>query len=57
MADLTGKVALVTGAGSGMGRAQAVALAAAGARVVVNDLPGGAAEVAAPWPRSAPRSP
>lgn len=47
MTDLTGKVALVTGAGSGMGRAQAVALAAAGAKVLVNDLPGGSAEAVA----------
>jgi len=40
--DLTldGKTAIVTGAGSGLGRAEALALAAAGARVVLNDLPG-----------------
>lgn len=36
--DLTGKVAVVTGAGAGLGRAEAVALAQAGATVVVNDL-------------------
>jgi NAD(P)-dependent dehydrogenase (short-subunit alcohol dehydrogenase family) len=34
--DLSGKVALVTGAGSGIGRATAVALAGAGAAVAVN---------------------
>ncbi|MFC5178716.1 3-oxoacyl-ACP reductase [Nocardioides taihuensis] len=40
--SLDGRVAVVTGAGAGLGRAEALALAAAGARVVVNDLPGAA---------------
>jgi NAD(P)-dependent dehydrogenase (short-subunit alcohol dehydrogenase family) len=38
MANLEGKVAVVTGAGSGLGRASAVALAGAGAAVVVSDV-------------------
>ncbi|MFQ6398894.1 3-oxoacyl-ACP reductase [Nocardia sp. KC 131] len=37
-ADLSGRVAIVTGSGAGLGRAEALALAAAGASVVVNDL-------------------
>ena len=42
--DLTGKVAIVTGAGGGLGAAYATALAAAGGSVVVNDVDGAAAD-------------
>ncbi|MDP3974705.1 MAG: SDR family NAD(P)-dependent oxidoreductase [Candidatus Jorgensenbacteria bacterium] len=47
MFDLTGKVALVTGARRGMGKADALALAAQGAKVVVSDINAEECEVVA----------
>jgi len=44
---LSGRAAIVTGAGNGLGRAEALALARAGARLVLNDLPGDAVEAVA----------
>ena len=42
--DCSGKIALVTGAGTGIGRACSVALAEAGATVVVTDIDAGTAK-------------
>ncbi|MCZ4076624.1 3-oxoacyl-ACP reductase [Rhodococcus sp. H36-A4] len=44
--ELTGRTAIVTGAGAGLGRAEAMALGAAGAAVVVNDIGDNAQSVA-----------
>ncbi len=38
MSDLSGKVAIITGAGRGLGREEAIQLASQGARVVINDI-------------------
>jgi NAD(P)-dependent dehydrogenase (short-subunit alcohol dehydrogenase family) len=50
---LAGRAAIVTGAGNGLGRAEALALAAAGARLVLNDLPGDAVQAVAAEIRAA----
>ncbi|HEX7116453.1 MAG TPA: glucose 1-dehydrogenase [Steroidobacter sp.] len=46
--DLSGRVALVTGAGRGLGAAAAAALARAGATVVISDIDGAAAQAQLP---------
>ena len=38
MGDLTGKVAIITGAGRCLGRVEAQQMARQGARVVINDI-------------------
>jgi len=45
--DISGTAALISGGASGLGRATAVALAAAGAKVALLDIDGGAAQAAA----------
>jgi NAD(P)-dependent dehydrogenase (short-subunit alcohol dehydrogenase family) len=50
---LDGKVAIVTGAGHGLGRAESLGLAGAGARLVLNDLPGEAVHAVAEEIRAA----
>jgi NAD(P)-dependent dehydrogenase (short-subunit alcohol dehydrogenase family) len=50
---LEGRVAIVTGAGNGLGRAESLALARAGARLVLNDLPGDAVQAVASEIRAA----
>jgi NAD(P)-dependent dehydrogenase (short-subunit alcohol dehydrogenase family) len=50
---LNGRVAIVTGAGNGLGRAESLALAAAGAQLVLNDLPGDAVRAVADEIRAA----
>ncbi len=52
-AEMTGKAAIVTGAGQGMGRSVAQMLAARGASLVVNDINAGPAERTAAELRSA----
>ena len=44
MADLSGRVAVVTGSGRGIGQCVAIELARRGAKVVTNDLSGCCAE-------------
>ncbi|HYD27233.1 SDR family NAD(P)-dependent oxidoreductase [Brevundimonas sp.] len=51
--DLSGRVAIVTGAGGGLGRSHALALARYGARVVVNDMSAADADAVAAGIRAA----
>lgn len=50
MTDLTGKTAIITGAGSGIGRASALLFASQGAKVVASDLTDAVHETAAMAP-------
>ena len=58
--DLSGKVAVVTGAAAGLGRAEALGLARLGATVVVNDIAAALDasdvidEISGPVPRPSP---
>ena len=47
MAELEGKVAVITGAGSGMGRAAAEVFVREGAKVLAADISGGQEDTAA----------
>lgn len=49
--DLSGRRAVVSGAGRGLGRAIATRLAEAGAQIVALDLPGALSDVPAAWSR------
>ena len=52
---LSGRVAIVTGAGGGLGRSHALLLARQGVRVMVNDVQGEAAEACLLYTSPSPR--